>query len=49
MFNTKKSPKQAAIPHFHNQDMEQAYAKMLEMEKNEKLMRKSNAFMQNWG
>ena len=45
MFNTKKSPKQAAIPHFHNQDMERAYAEMLKIEKKEKLMRKSNAFM----
>lgn len=49
MWNTKQSPKEAPVAHFHNRDMYLAYAEMLRMEKNEKLMRSSNVFMQNWG
>lgn len=49
MWNTKKSPREAPVTHFHNRDMYLAYAEMLRIEKNEKLMRSSNVFMRNWG
>ena len=49
MWNTKKSPKQASVSHFHTRDMYLAYTEMLKIEKNEKLMRSSNVFMRDWG